>query len=136
MSSFKLLWAITGPDHSIESSQRGSTDNVTLEQIMECLSEVLERSGLMELVVVDPSETGPRGLQIRTDEGCSIVTLAEVDNKKEKKIRTFRSGKEGGDVEILGGKWNARMVCKDEGIIRQMFTELYSTQDVSRELLS
>lgn len=136
MISFKLLWAIPGADRTIESGERGSIDNASLEQVIDCLNDVLGRSGLVELVVVNPSEIGPRGIQVRTEEGSSIITLAEVDAKKEKKLRAFRSGEEGEDVEILGGQWNARMVCKDESLVRKIFTELFSTQDVSRELLS
>lgn len=135
MSSLKLLWAILGEDRSIENSQRGAIDNASLNDAMECLGEVLGQTGLIELVVVDPLETGPRGLQIRTEDGNSIITLAEVDDKKEKKIRTYRKGVSGGPVELFGGMWNSEMLCKDDDVIKSVVSELFTKMDVSKEIL-
>lgn len=136
MKSFRLLWAVLGPDHSIENSRRGSKDDATLEDTMQCLDEILGKAGLVEMIVVDPAEVGPRGMQLRTERGRSILTLAEVDEKREKNIRLFRAGEPGEDVEILGAPWKRQFVCTDEAVIRSAFSELLSTGDVSRELLS
>ena len=81
MNSFRLLWAIFGPDRSLENSERGKNDTPTLEDATACLDRVLEGAGLLELVVSNPAETGPRGLQVRSDDGLSVITLAEVDEK-------------------------------------------------------
>lgn len=135
MESYRLLWAALGPDRSIATSKRGKKEDPTIEETMECLDNILGGSGLVELIVAQPSEVGPRGLQVRTDEGRSVITLAEVDDKKEKNIRAYRSGEEGAEVEILGDRWKSQMVCEDKDIVRQVFTELLSSGDVSRELL-
>lgn len=136
MNSFRLSWAVLGPDHSIENSRRGSTDGATLEDTLQCLGEVLGGAGLVELVVVDPADVGPRGMQLRTEGGRSILTLAEVDAKREKNIRLFRAGEDGEDVEILGAPWKRRFVCRDDAVIKSAFTEFLATGEVSSDLLS
>lgn len=136
MNSFRLSWAVLGPDHSIENSRRGSKDGATLEDTLQCLDEVLGGAGLVELVVVDPADVGPRGMQLRTDGGRSILTLAEVDAKREKNIRLFRAGEDGDDVEILGAPWKRQFVCRDDAVIKSAFTELLATGEVSSDLLS
>lgn len=136
MSSFRLLWAIFGPDQTFENSQRGKMEEATLDEALACLDNVLEQSGIMELVLNEPSGTGPQGLQIRSEKGLSVITLAEVDEKKEKNIRTYRLGDEGDVVHLLGGEWDSRMICKDDSVIRQMLSELYTTENISREILS
>jgi hypothetical protein len=125
-----------GPDRSVDSTRAGKEDNATLDGAMARLNEVLGCSGVVEAVVVDPGEIGPRGIQIRTDNGSSIMTLGEVKADKQKNVRTFRQGKMGEDVDILGEKWDPRLVCHDENIVRKVLSEFFSSGDVSRELLS
>jgi hypothetical protein len=125
-----------GPDRSLENSERGKNDTPTLEDTIACLDRVLEGAGLLELVVSNPAETGPRGLQVRSDDGLSIITLAEVDEKGEKNVRIFRSGNEKEEAEILGDKWNGRFVCRDGDIARKAVSELFSTGEVPKELIS
>ena len=135
LGAFRLLWAGVGPDGSIDDSRRGKVDAASLDDVTRCLDGILGRSGLVELVLTAPSETGPRGMQLRTEESRSIITLAEVDSKQENNIRTYRQGKDGEDVEILGGRWKAQLVCNDDELVKQAFTEFFTTGDVSRELL-
>lgn len=136
MESYRLLWARLGPDRTIENSERGKTEEPTVDETMGCLDRILGGAGLVELVVVKPSETGPRGLQVRTDEGRSIITLAEVDEKKEKNIRTYRAGQGGEEIEILGDRWKSQMVCRDHDLVKRAFRELISSGNVSGDLLS
>lgn len=136
MSSFRLLWAIFGPDRSLENSERGKNDNPTLDEAMGCLERVQRGSGMLELVVREPAQIGPRGLQVRADGGLSIITLAEVDDKGEKNVRIYRSGDEGDAAEILGDNWDGRFVCRDGEIAGKVISQLYSTGEVSTELVS
>lgn len=135
VSSLKLLWAILGDDRTIENSQRGQVDNASLDDAMKCVDEVIGQAGIIEVVVVEPAEVGPRGLQVRTEDGSSIITLAEIDEKKERKIRTYRKGEGGEPVELFGGMWNAEMLCKDAEVVRHVVSELFTKMDVSKEML-
>jgi hypothetical protein len=130
------LWAILGSDNAIENSRRGQIKCASLIDAMKCLDDLLGQSGLMELVAIDPAETGPRGLQIRTEGGSSIITLAELDDKREKNIRTYRQGSGSENTAIHGSLWTPQMVCTDESLIRQIVTELLTSGNVSTELLS
>lgn len=132
MREFQLSWSIGANN----DRHGGRKDNVKLADVELILNEAFERSGTVTMDVTVGPEIGPQSLQVRTEQGLSIITLG-VDDGEDYVVRSYSGGGQKADrVEILGDYWASESVCSDIKMVIQVFKEFLGTGDVSQEVLN
>ena len=118
------------------SAQGGSTNDVHIENVLEIVELIFDRSGSVTLDVIDGEEIGPECLQVETEGGKSVISLGE-NTSDDYLVRSFK-GKlaNDGKVLILGNEWDSKMICEDSELVKAIVKEFLSTGNVSREFLS
>lgn len=127
-----LSWTIGARGHV----RGGRKDKATWADVEPILGEVLERSGTVTVDLTADPELGSGNLQVRTEDGLSIITLG-VDNGEDYVVRSYSGGKRSsGNVEILGDYWPSESICSDFKVVVGAFKEFLENGDVSKEVLS
>ena len=132
MSEYLVSWVL-GPATGFQSAR---LDNPTWDDVAEALGDVQEYDGVVTLDKLGAPKIGPKSLQVRTEDGYSVLTLGE-DTEGDYIVRAFSNANaHTAMVEILGDSWDLRLVCTDFDLVIQAFREFYDSGDVSRQLLS
>ncbi|MDW6092466.1 hypothetical protein SBX64_07905 [Vibrio rhizosphaerae] len=129
---FSFSWVIGCGD----SAQGGSTDDVQVENVLETVEFILDKSGSVTLDVIDGDEIGPESLQVQTEGGKSVISLGE-NTSDDYVVRTFTNRLANDEkISILGSEWDSKLVCEDSTVVTAIIREFISTGNVSRDLLS
>lgn len=132
MSEFLLSWSV-GPGNDRRGGRKSKAAWSDVEQI---LRKAQEESGTVTVDIVGGPEIGPQSLQLKTENGRSVIMLG-VDTGEDYIVRSYsRASTESGMVEILGDLWDEKSVCTDSSVVARAFNEFLETGDVSKELLT
>jgi len=119
-----------------DSAKGGSTNDVQLENVLEVLDLILDKSGSVTIDVLDDDEIGPESLQVQTEGGKSIISLGE-NTCDDYVVRTFKSELENAEmISVLGNEWDTKMICEDPVVVKAIVREFILNGNVSRNLLS
>ncbi|ALB41515.1 hypothetical protein AA650_14510 [Anabaena sp. WA102] len=132
MSSISLSWTIGFG----KSCRGGNRQNVILDDILEILTEITEKSGTVTLYLINGSELGPQSLQVQTEKGYFVLSLGEND-EEDYIVRTYTNlSSDLQQVIILGNLWDSKLVCTEFDVVIKIFQEFFEVGDVSRDLLN
>jgi len=119
-----------------EGAQGGSTDDVQLKNVMETIDLILRDSGSLTVDLVGGDEVGPESLHVEAEGGKSVISLGE-NTGEDYVVRTYTNESAcGGEVFILGNKWDPKLVCEDSNVVKAIVKEFLSTGNVSSSLLN
>lgn len=119
-----------------ENARGGNTDDVQIENVLETVELILDKSGSVTLDISDGDEIGPESLQVESEGGKSVISLGE-NTRDDYIVRTFTSRLANDEkVYILGNEWDSRLVCEDLDLVKAIVKEFLLTGDVSRAFLS
>ncbi|MGV7959710.1 hypothetical protein QPK13_00870 [Photorhabdus tasmaniensis] len=125
--NFSISWTLNGKGDNYKSP--------TWSHIKQAIVNLKNQSGTVTLDVTD-NITSAEMLQVRTEDGCYLLTLGEVV-EDEYNVRSYWDP-EGPDkkINILGDYWPARQLTKDFDFVVKVFKEFFDTGNVSKELLN
>ena len=113
----------------------GNKINPEWSDIEEALARLTTYSGTVTLDIVQIPDIGPQSLQVRGEQGKYVIMLGELD-ENDHNVRTFTNMDAGpGKIEILGDRWDSRIVCLDINVVTRAFREFFDTRNVSLEIL-
>lgn len=114
----------------------GRKSNAAWSDVERILREAQEESGTVTVDIVGGPEIGPQSLQLKTENGRSVIMLG-VDTGEDYIVRSYsRASTESGMAEILGDLWDEKSVCTDSAVIARAFNEFLEIGDVSTDLLT
>ena len=119
-----------------KNAQGGNTDDVQIEDVLETIDLILEKSGSVTLDIVSEDDLGPESLHLECEGGRSVLSLGE-NTPEDYIVRTYSNeSAPGGKTSILGNEWDSRLICDNSETVKQIVKELFLTGNVPKEMLS
>lgn len=114
-----------------------NNQDLNLNDILNILREISDKSGTLSIEIVDPPEVGSQSLQINTEAGNFIIMLTDLDNNEDYDIRTYTNlCIEAKKINILGDTWDSKLICIDYDIVAKIMQDFLENGNVSKDLLN
>ncbi|MGI4850204.1 MAG: DUF6911 family protein [Janthinobacterium lividum] len=132
MKKTNLSWgvSITFPGYG------GNVDKPDWSLVQDKLRTVVSRKGTVTLDTLN--ENRNRSLQVRACSGKYLVTLG-VETEEDWVVRGYVNPENplGNEmVDVSGDYWVSRSICMDKGLVKRIFQDFFTTDDVSKRYSS